>query len=175
MAVSQAGGFCECRECGATCPGRFRACADVVARPGYVPVTAPKLRSEPDAAVALRPTPLRMPEVVPRPEITGRVEPKTAASTEVAEVRSLLEELISRPDRAVSAIEALNHAMAARDEELLATFERLTEAYRALTEEVRGDHEARRELAAAVDRLAERMNALETARGMLLWRRPAGE
>src|SRR5689334_10238395 len=43
MAVADEGGYCHCTACGSRCDGRFRACAEVVAKPGYVPVAAPKV------------------------------------------------------------------------------------------------------------------------------------
>lgn len=41
MVVDEDGGRCGCATCGATCLGRFAGCADIISRPGFVPVTAP--------------------------------------------------------------------------------------------------------------------------------------
>jgi hypothetical protein len=175
MAVVDEGGACRCPACGASCLGRFAACAQVLARPGYVPVHAPRMAVPPVPTTP--PAPPAGPEPVPAPSVpapaataVASVRPAHMApdpDPELADVRSMLEALLHRPDRAVQAIEAVNHAIEVRDGELLHAFERLTKAYEALTEEVRADHAARVELKAAVERLADRLETSEARRGIL--------
>lgn len=42
MVVVAQGGACGCSQCGALCRGRFSGCPEIVARPGYIPVLAPR-------------------------------------------------------------------------------------------------------------------------------------
>ena len=41
MVVPGSGQRCECATCGVTCTGKFAACETIIAKPGYVPATAP--------------------------------------------------------------------------------------------------------------------------------------
>lgn len=174
MVVGPEGGYCQCPSCGQKCPGQFKACAQVVAIPNYVPPGAPTgaqaaaitrrdalavpqtramavERSTPTPVVTTPPTPAPQPVSI---EPSGR-----ASAQEVADLRAMVEVLLDRPDTSLVAIEALREEITSRDADLVQTFERLTDAYQRLTNAVRADHAAREALAGAVDRLTERFEA----------------
>ena len=189
MVVAHEGGHCTCAACGAACPGRFKGCAIVVAQPGYVPLSAPVWARPGAAAAPPDALPARLGSSPPQgqPDWDAAVEPAQvdppmrepatlALRQELTTVRSLLEALLDRPERAVDAVQALNHQLAVRDGELGESFDRLTEAYQRLTNELVADREARQALVAAVDRVAERLASVEEAQGRPLFgfRRPAG-
>lgn len=93
MVVAAEGGHCECQVCATSCPGRFSGCAQVVARPGYVPLLAPRLPL-PSAPPPASTVPVA---VAPRPvEANGSAEATPsppAPSGAVSLVQDLLEEL----------------------------------------------------------------------------------
>lgn len=178
MVVGPEGGYCQCPSCGKQCPGQFKACAQVVAIPNYVPPGAP---TGAQAATLTRRDALAVPQsrnlavdapapTVAAPELAAAptpapqpvyVEPSgRASSQEVAELRALVEVLLDRPDGSLVAVEALRQELASRDADLVQTFERLTDAYQRLTNAVRADHAAREALAGTVDRLSQRIEAL---------------
>lgn len=167
MVVAAEGGRCECAGCGAVCPGRFNGCPSVTSKPGYSPKGAPV------ATEGVRtPEPIRA-SGVPEQPVLDRPAPSASLAAmnvpELAEVRSLLDELLERPDRAVEAVERLDHGLAVRDRELADAFERLTETYEKFIAELRSDREAREQVAAAVESLGERLRAVE----QLLAERPS--
>jgi hypothetical protein len=179
MVVAPEGGRCICPACGMSCPGQFKACALVVSKPGYVPVAAPTWALAGGSGHREPALPVRNPHLLDADPEPGsqqlQVVPAPTAGLaavyegELAEVRSLLETLLERPDRATDAVQMLNAAMASRDEELVDTFGRLTDAYNRLTDEVRADSAAREALVGAIDRLAERIADLEASRKPLSW------
>ena len=183
MVVPSEGGHCICASCGADCPGQFNACGVVVAKPGYVPVTAPdwakpghrrpgSATSQPSApsAASVRPA-LDAPDV-PRARHILDVEPPAPTpaavelrevGSELATVRSLLEAVLDRPDRLNEALAVLNQELKVRDGELAAAFARMTSAYEQLTQEVLADREARQAIVAGLEKLAERVDGVERA------------
>jgi len=164
MAVAPEGGYCHCPECAVTCGGRFRACAEVVAQPGFIPLAAPpSSRSGRSTDVAVPRSPARQP-LHPESPLAASLPAQPAV---LADVRSMLESLLERPDRAVQAIQMVNDTIATREDELLAAFERLTIAYQELTDEVRADHAAREQLVAAVERLSAQLALAEERRPLL--------
>ena len=133
MVVAAEGGHCECPSCGVTCPGRFAGCAAVVAKPGYVPVLAPKVAPTPSA---LAPTTTAV--VVDHIDTVDTRLPNGSAlanGSAPSEVQRLAEELRA--------------ALATRDGQLLETLRRLEDAYTELATEVaalRTDQDKLREL-----------------------------
>ena len=163
MVVPPEGGRCDCPTCGASCPGQFKGCGLVVRVGGYVPVAAPDWAKPHGARRAERDTPaLALRTGRPQPQSHDSPLPAVVddaqVALEVTEVRSLVLELLDRPDRAVAAIELVRNEMAQRDDELAKTFERLAVAYTKLLEEVAADRTAREELATAVTRLEQRLD-----------------
>lgn len=170
MVVTDAGGACGCAVCGALCEGRFKGCAQVVAQPGYVPVSAPawaRPGAEVDPAVppaATPPSRRRNGSSVP-----SEVAPPTwrVSTTEPLGVELLPSQPASirradrpgeRPDRAAGAIEVLQRQLQERDVELAEAFGRLSDAYTALTEELAFEREARVRLVNAVHDLSTRID-----------------
>jgi hypothetical protein len=160
MTVGPQGGHCGCSQCGARCEGRFRACAAILATPGYVPVASPPSprpasQTPASAVVSSSPAPARK----ARFSLFGGPPEEEAGANDhaVAEFRSMLANLLDRHERALAAIESIDATVGARDVELIAAFNRLTQAYAELTAEVQAGHEELSELATMVVRLAARL------------------
>lgn len=162
MVVVAEGGACACSECGAHCTGQFNACSQIVSMPGYVPVGAPRTgRDEATAKSSVPAAPQPAPTLDP-PRVPALREPPTPAmGAEIANVRSMLEALLDRPDRTADAVQAISHELAVRDEELADAFGRLTAAFERIGEQITADREAREQVVQAVRALADRIDSLE--------------
>ena len=160
MVVAADGSACVCSGCGTVCKGRFKGCAAILARPGYVPVAvaAGPAASAAAADVAAAAPPVVAVAVVPDPLPTEPDEPDVPA---LAEVRSLLEAMLDRPERTSDAVEALRHELRTRDAALGEAFERLILSYDRLMEEVVADRHARERLVDAVGQLSDRLTQVE--------------
>ena len=132
MVVPDAGGRCECATCGVECTGRFAACASIIARPGYVPSTAPEW------AVAVG---------SPAPPTPSPATPDTRASLPGTAIGSVADALV----------EAVTSQLADRDAELGARIDTLLgmvgELERQNAEQVASLHTALAELTSLVHRL----------------------
>jgi hypothetical protein len=164
MVVAAEGGRCVCATCGSSCPGQFRACAAIVANPGYVPLTAPGWARPGGSGHPATPLAPRRyaPAVAAEPDADPAVP--TAVQHELADLRALVEALLARPDHATIAIEALANEIEKRDDDFAAAFTRLNDAYKRLSELIRLESDARQAISEAVDRLAERVAPEEPSR-----------
>lgn len=128
MTVADAGGFCECTECGVTCTGRFRGCAAILARPGHVPAVAP-----PWAVAGTGPPPSGAEE---SPEATPALTPARASELEpwAGAVASIREELAERDDELVRVLGRIVDAC----EDLAERFEADRRVWTALLDALRG-------------------------------------
>lgn len=114
MVVVAEGGACACTECAAFCRGKFSGCPDIVARPGYVPVLAPKtVRTARVRVNGSAPAPAATEVPASHQEHTVVDELLTALSSERAVVEQLTTELArlhKRVDELETAITKLSQS-----------------------------------------------------------------
>lgn len=164
MVVTAEGGACECVSCGASCPGRFTACAAVVAVPGRVPSSAPawaRPGAERDGVHVARSVgqpgvvPSRGSAPPPRDGSRGSVPDRIEVDARLTEMRELLGSLHERAAEGegrttasiVEAIDALTEKLLDRDERIAGAFMAFDRRQAELADEVR-------KLTAAIERVA---------------------
>ena len=161
MVVSAEGGVCECSECGASCRGRFTGCEAVLARPGHVPIAAPRHLVD-----SHRPRSETVPLLAADPSPGGALAPSMAAEAPGhvparSDAMAALETLPKTVEALGEAIDALGDELRQRDDDLTAVFDRLSSAYERVARELASDRNARDRLVAAVEDLSRRVDALD--------------
>lgn len=181
MSVVAEGGACECQVCAAHCPGRFAGCAQVVARPGYVPSLAPAWARSGEQAPPPQPA-LEAPRRSVPPPVRVAPErqpdrPVGALESELAVIRELVEKLLDA-GAGETDLAALHAGLQARDDALTEVFDRLTAAHAELTAEVRKSSASQDRLAELTARLDGRLGQIEeqlaTRSGVKDWLRRLG-
>jgi hypothetical protein len=175
MVVAPEGGACVCATCGSSCTGRFTGCAAILAKPGHVPLAAPRRLVDLPHAAGRVTVPLRPP--APEPEERSDPTPTVPTSQPIlTEAIDRLDKLPALVESMGGGIDALREELRQRDDELLSVFERLAEAYDRVARELAADRAARDRLVATIGDLSARLEALEHHRdGPAYSRLPLGE
>lgn len=179
MVVTAEGGACECRACATVCPGRFGACAAVVAVPGRLPPSAPSwalppldgrsaearaastatngttsadAEAGPSASASAVPAARRAP-----PPVAVAASPLTPSRSANGHLANLPERQSTRPSATlVEAVEALRQEVRDRDDQLVASLEAFAAHQRNLWAEID-------RIGSAVERLPVEIDRVDTA------------